>query len=130
MSQERIEAIRAGFEAFNRRDADAMASLTDPEIQFEPSLIGAPTYRGHEGIRRMLHDVDVAWEELHSELDDISFHGDVVVMTYRASGRGRTSGARIEGRFTWIIDFRGDKILRVREFKERAEALEAAGLRE
>jgi ketosteroid isomerase-like protein len=130
MSQERLDALRAGFDAFNRRDADAMASLTDPGITFEAALVGTPTYRGHEGIRRMLKDVDVAWERLRSAPDDISFHDDVAVMTYRLSGRGRTSGAEIEGQLVWGIDFRGEKIVRVREFANRSEALVAAGLSE
>jgi hypothetical protein len=60
-----------------------------------------PTYRGHDGLRQMLDDVDVAWETLRSEPVEIAVHGEVVVMTYRLSGRGRTSGADIEGELVW-----------------------------
>jgi ketosteroid isomerase-like protein len=130
MSQEKVEAIRAGFDAFNRRDADGLASLADPEVEFESALLGTPTYRGYDGLRRMLHDVDVAWERLRSEPIDISVHGEIVVMTYRLSGRGRTSGADIEGQLVWLIEFRGEKVMRVREFTERAAALQAAGISE
>jgi ketosteroid isomerase-like protein len=78
----------------------------------------------------MLHDVDVAWERLRSEPVDIAVHGDLVVMTYHLSGRGRTSGADIDGQLVWLIEFRDDKVVRVREFTERADALEAARLSE
>src|SRR6476659_5619004 len=112
MSDEKVKALHAGFDAFNRRDADAMASISDPEVEFESALLGTPTYRGYEGLRQMLHDVDVAWERLRSEPVDIAVHGDLVVMTYHLSGRGRTSGADIDGQLVWLIEFRDDKVVR------------------
>ncbi len=130
MSQGKLDAIHAGFDAFNRRDPDALASVADPTVEFDSALLGTPTYRGHDGLRQMLHDVDVAWETLRSEPVDIAVYGEVVVMTYRLSGRGRTSGAEIEGELVWLIEFRGDKVVRVREFTERDDALKAAGLEE
>jgi hypothetical protein len=49
-----MQAIGQRFiDAFNRRDADALVALADPEIEFHPtSLVGARrTYHGHEGLR-------------------------------------------------------------------------------
>jgi len=39
-------------------------------------------------------------------------------------------GAEIEGELVWLIEFRGDKVVSVREFTERDGALKAAGLEE
>ena len=56
--------------------------------------------------------------------------GDRVVVTARHRGRGRESGVSVDARFYEIYSLRDGKIVRVDEFAERIEALEAAGLRE
>jgi ketosteroid isomerase-like protein len=45
-------------------------------------------------------------------------------------GRGRASGVKVETRFYEVYTLREGKVSRVDEYTERAEALEAAGLRE
>lgn len=55
-----MQALTGRFvDAFNRRDADGLIALTDPEITFYPTvLVGAiREYRGHEGMRRWLADL-------------------------------------------------------------------------
>jgi hypothetical protein len=46
-------------EAFNRRDANALIALTDPEVEFSPtSLVSTRrTYRGHDGMRRWVSEL-------------------------------------------------------------------------
>ena len=34
MSQENVEIVRRGFDAFNRRDLDAFLALFDPDVEF------------------------------------------------------------------------------------------------
>jgi SnoaL-like domain len=56
-----MQALTGRFaDAFNRRDADGMVALSDPEIRFYPTvLVGAiREYRGHDGLRRWLADLD------------------------------------------------------------------------
>jgi hypothetical protein len=50
---------RAWVDAFNSRDADALVALSDPEIDWHPTvLIGSRrTYQGHDGIRRWVEDL-------------------------------------------------------------------------
>src|SRR5438552_4370801 len=45
--------------AFNRRDAEGMVALTDPEIAFHPtSLVGARrVYRGHDELRLWMQEL-------------------------------------------------------------------------
>jgi hypothetical protein len=45
-------------------------------------------------------------------------------------GRGRGSGVETDARFYGVYTVRDAKIVRMDEFTERSEALEAAGLRE
>ena len=56
--------------------------------------------------------------------------GDRVFVTARFRGRGRASGVEVEGRHFEVYMLRNRKVLRVDEYADRADALEAAGLRE
>lgn len=56
-----MEAIARSFiEAFNRRDADGLVALADPEIEFHPTpLVQTDSrYHGHDGLRRWLEEVE------------------------------------------------------------------------
>jgi hypothetical protein len=53
-----------------------------------------------------------------------------VVAAICQRGVGEESGAATELRYFQVWSFRGGKVIRLEGFRERAEALEAAGLRE
>jgi hypothetical protein len=55
-----IEEIGQQFiDAFNRRDAEDLVALVDPDVDFHPTgLVGTRrAYRGHEGMRRWVSDL-------------------------------------------------------------------------
>jgi ketosteroid isomerase-like protein len=54
--------------------------------------------------------------------------GDRVLVLGRLKGRGKGSGAPVDQPSTTIVDFRGDRIWRVRAYFDRADGLRAAGL--
>ena len=56
--------------------------------------------------------------------------GEHVIVPARLTGRGRLSGAPIDVTFTLLCSLRQDKIVGIRNYWQKAEALEAAGLRE
>ena len=132
MSQENVEAIRRAVDAYNRRDLDALLEELDPEIEWHPLLqvlLGgeATVYRGHEGARELYRDLDEAFAESYSEQSEIRDLGEQVVAIGRLGGRGRESGARTETTIVWLVEFRNGKAVRVREYLDPADALEAAG---
>jgi ketosteroid isomerase-like protein len=54
MSQENVEAVRQGIEAFNRRDLDAFVARLSPDVVWEenPDLPGLrEIYRGRAEVR-------------------------------------------------------------------------------
>jgi ketosteroid isomerase-like protein len=53
------DVARRWIEAFNRRDADALLAVADPEMVFHPTLLAGRrrAYRGHEELRLWLADV-------------------------------------------------------------------------
>ena len=56
--------------------------------------------------------------------------GDRVLELGRMKGRGKGSGVPVDQPFVSILDFRGDRIWRLRVYHDRAEGLRAAGLSE
>ena len=71
-----------------------------------------------------------AFDELKVTVEEIIDAGDQVVVVAHHQGRGRESGVEVDTRFYEVYTLREGKVSRVDEYTERAEALEAAGLRE
>jgi ketosteroid isomerase-like protein len=135
MSEENVELIRRASDAYNRGDIDAMLEELDPEIEWRPSfqvLLGgeATVYRGHDGVRDFIRDTEEAFTDLEAEQYEVRELGEQAVAIGQFRGRGRESGVRIETAMAWLVEFRNGKAVRVREYLDPAEALEAAGLRE
>ena len=132
MSQENVEIVREAFEAFGRDDWDTFLGFLGPEIEWVTTaqFVGGQLYRGHAGVRQFLNALGGEFDEFHAQPENFAEAGDVVVADTRVSGIGKRSGAPVELRFTVVASIREGKIVRVRNFLEREEALEAAGLRE
>ena len=72
-----------------------------------------------------------AWDDLTREpLEFIQAPGERVVVLVRQSGRGRESGVPVEIHFFHLLTIRDGRVRKVEVFRDRADALEAAGLRE
>ena len=99
MSEENVEIVRRAVEAFEREGLDGSLRHYDPEIEWsttEGASIEAATYRGHEGVRRYFGHLDDEFDDLRFEVQELIEAGDQVILTVRAGGRGKTSGAPVE----------------------------------
>jgi ketosteroid isomerase-like protein len=138
MSQKNVEIVRELFAAVARRDAEAVLSLYDPEVEWDGSrhrwsevMEGEPVFRGHEALRRWARSYYENWERLEDNIEELIDAGDQVVSIVTTRARGRASGVDVEWKHNagvWTI--REGRITRIVWFPSRAEALEAAGLSE
>jgi len=71
---------------------------------------------------------DGTWDELETVPEEFIDAGQRVLVTVYYSARGRGSGIRYEERLFDVYTFSDGKCVRKQEFRERSEALEAAGL--
>jgi ketosteroid isomerase-like protein len=62
-----------------------LVGLADPAIYVTTEPIGTPVYRGHDGVRKMLHDIAAAWETLQLEVVEFREHGDQVFIDMHAT---------------------------------------------
>jgi ketosteroid isomerase-like protein len=133
MSQENVDRIRAGFEAFNRTGEIAVDHLApDFELHQASSIVDtAGVFRGPDAFRDVLKELQGAFEELSFEAEEFieAPNGDIVVFI-RARGRGRGSEIEVDNRIAQVWTYRDDKAIRMVAYEERSEALKAAGLSE
>jgi ketosteroid isomerase-like protein len=133
MSRENVEVVRLVVDAVNRRDADALTALLTADAEIVPiraALEEGTVFRGPGMAARWLTAVDEAWDDLRTEISELRDLGDRVVAFGRLRGRGRESGAAVDVEVVSVIRFRDGLITWMRVFSNRAEALEAVGLRE
>ena len=135
MSRENVEVVRRIWDAADRRDTQTVISLYDPEVELDVSgfpvvATNANLYRGHDGLRRLFTEWREIWSDADSNLVELIDAGNRVVSVYTYRGRGRASGASLEGVFATVWTVRGERAVRVQWFMGRDEALEAVGLSE
>ena len=122
MSQESVEIVRR----FLIGDVDEALTYADPEIVWNP-IEELPT-QGHGAVRASLARWKAEWDDYEMLPEEFVDRGDRVVVTVRLGGRGRGSGVEIDARFYDVYTLRDGKIVRMDQFTERSQALEAAGL--
>jgi ketosteroid isomerase-like protein len=128
MSDELIALVRSGYEALNRRDSDGWMQQLDPQVEvYELAESPEPAvYRGPEGVRRWLEQLDEVFEEFSMEPTEIAVSGDVVLATVALHGRGRGSSAPVTIKLFHVLTMRDGRVLRVRGFLDEADARNAA----
>jgi ketosteroid isomerase-like protein len=132
MSQENVELARRTYEAFNRRDLDAVLNVFHPEVEIhdEPEIPDAAVHRGHEAVRRDWQRTFDFLDEFSIEIEDYRDLGDELLVFIRYRGVGHGSQVPVEATGAHLLTVRQGKLVRMRQFFDRTEALEAAGLRE
>lgn len=130
MSQENLELIRAGFAAHNRGDLDALVEVYDPDVVFETLLLG--THRGNEAIRLIYEENQKTLSGYDVVPVELIESGDQVVAVAEVKGVGPVSQIAMadRDRFAFLFTINNGRVIREQAFRNRDEALAAAGLAE
>ena len=127
-----VTTVRAVFRAAGEGDEAGMLRHLDPEIEWRPTgfLTGKRAYRGHDGIRQWIAD-----------LEEVAGRGDTILtfpLEYRALdddrvlvlGRGRLERkvSPIDQELGWVWELRDGKVIRMTNYLSHAEARQAAGV--
>ena len=132
MSQENVEAYRQGMKAINSGDVEGALRFIDADVTFEP--LRAPVqgaYRGHSGIREWFADTVESFDSFRINHTDIRDLGDGRVLAIGTLHvRGKGSGIETDVPTAAIASFRGGRMVSLKDYGNRSDALEAAGLSE
>jgi ketosteroid isomerase-like protein len=140
MSQENVELVRRVYSL--RADAagiargdydDVFRDYFDPEYEIVPPFAypdAESSYRGREALRHWFRQMDEIWSDFRVEPERFFDAGAQVVVFVRVTGTAKRSGAAPGTSAAHVQTLRDGRITRTDIFLDRAEALEAAGLRE
>ena len=131
MSQENVEIVKRGLDAFNRRDLQGFAVLATEDFEWFPALPGAvegTAYRGHDGIESYFRESRDTWVELRVLAGELRDLGGRVLVLGMAEAIGRGSGVQVDMPLAFVVEFRGEQMSGVRTYLDHGEALRAAGL--
>jgi ketosteroid isomerase-like protein len=130
MSQENVEIVRRAYDAWGRRDTDALQGMAEhfaPDFVFE-SVVTGQVYTGTERLWDFAADVSETLGDYVPEVEEIIDAGEQVVVVLRVSGRAGRSGVPVSQHTAIVLTFEHRRIARGRSFTSRAAALEAVGI--
>ena len=134
MSQENVETVKAAYEAFARSGLDGWLEQFSDDVNYR-AVEGAPddvgAIHGRDALRRWLQDWIDTFEKFFFEPVELIDAGeDKVVAVERYGGRAKLSRVETDQTGAVVFTLRDGKIERGREYPNREQALEAAGLSE
>jgi ketosteroid isomerase-like protein len=132
MSQENLELARKMVQWFNSLDTESSQAHSTDDVEIVPlrAAIEGTSYRGPEAFADFRVDTEEAWEEIRFDPESFRNAGDRVVAIGDLSARARVTGVDVRARLALVLEFRGDRVSKLRTFANVEEALEAAGLSE
>jgi ketosteroid isomerase-like protein len=130
-SQETIERLKAVYERWNAGDHDVDLETIHPDVELHTPLSstqGTP-YRGHEGFRQWIVDIDEQFEvwELHAT-EWIALEDERLLALGEIHARGRGSGLELDQELAWLFSLRDEKLIRYEVFYDQDEGKRVAGL--
>jgi ketosteroid isomerase-like protein len=135
MSEENVEIVRRAWEAWIRGDLDTLFETFDPAVEWDTTTFeGWPdpgVYHRHEGVRRFFEEWLAFWERYEAGVDEYLDVDDdrVLVLCWQ---RGSVRGSSVPVQMDWaqLCTLKRGFVCRMAAYSDRADALEAAGLRE
>ena len=131
MSQENVEVVRRGFEAWEAGDLSGLLALMDDDLVTR-RLAPMPdpgTWYGPEGLLEVAAEWMEAFDEFTMKAEELIDAGDDVVVRMAQGGRGGGSGAPVTGTFWFVYGLRDGKVIALDMYATRGQALEAVGLK-
>ena len=131
MSQENVQVVRSVYAAWESGDYQAALDRFDEDVEwFGPPDVSDSFGRGHKGVRNALATWVGTWDDYHFELRELIDAGDQVLASGWQRGRGKGSGVEVSEEIISVWTLGAGKVVRQRMFRDRSQALEAAGLSE
>ncbi len=123
--------LRAWFDRFNRTQEPVLEQL-HPEIEWHlrADLPDSRTLRGHEAVEQLNADWAEAFESLHLEPIEVSEVAGKTVLAVHFHARIRGTAESLDMDEVWVLSWRDDKIVEIREYTGKDEALKSMRLEE
>ena len=130
MSKENVEVVRRWGETWNTGEPDF--SIYHPALVYHPRADepDPSPHIGREAFERLALGFLDSFPNQEFDVEELIDADDLVIALTVMRGRGRVSGADVTDAYVFVYKLRDGRIVRVRMFSERQDALKAAGLAE
>ena len=120
-----IALVKEIYAAINRNDIAAAVRAFDPQIERiePPDFPSAGTYRGHAELTAHLFKGRNTWADGSCIIEQLIVADDKIVVFVHARVRLKDRTEWIDGRFADAFAFRNGKVIQMRSFSERQDAL-------
>jgi ketosteroid isomerase-like protein len=131
MSRENVELVRRAF----LEGPEAFWALLDEHVVADaretPGLVDLPSVLvGRDAVIEGTRHYWGTWTDYRADLEELIDAGPSVVVVAHEQARGKGSGVPYELRVAEVLTFHRGKVIRWELFRDKAEALEAAGFQE
>ena len=108
MAHENVAMAGLILDALAQRDVERLVDLSDPDVRWhsffaEVAFGAGGGYRGHDGIRQYVSDLNDAWEIVRADVDDGLGVGDIALLVGRIHYRGKASGVETASPAGWMF---------------------------
>ena len=120
------DRLRRAYAAFNS-GAGLDFSMLDPAIRHDQreGLFLDGVFYGREGVAAALQEIELDWEDLTFEVEDIVELGDRLLLLLRMRARVRDSAAELDAQVAHVWQFRDDRAVAWDVYGDHASALRA-----
>jgi ketosteroid isomerase-like protein len=125
MWQSAIDTLRNGYDAWSRRDFDALATLLDSnDVEFVPvrQSPDMPTFRGRDEAERFWESLLATWETFTFRPLAFEPACDQLLVEVMARAKGRASGIELEEHWAHLYTLRNGEFVRLQAFTSTEEA--------
>jgi ketosteroid isomerase-like protein len=130
MSQENVDALKQAIAAPGLDRPDEFFAIFDEDVVWDAGDTPGGKVYGRDGVREFFRQWIGTFEDWRFEIRECIDGGSAVFVHMHQTGRGKASGAPVEIDLWQVWLFFEGKVVRFVQKRDRAAALEAAGLSE
>ena len=131
MTEENLDVIRRGYEAFGRGDINGLLESFDEQITWvtpgPPELATSGNRTGHQAVAQFFEAVNDVFEIQRFEPREFIAQGDRVIVLGSETARVRTTGNVVEVDWVHVFAMRNGKVIALQEFFDTAAVVAAMG---
>ena len=128
MSDPREQLVRDLWTRWNSGDREIDHQQIHPDVVVYSAMTG-DTFRGREGVKRWMAEIDEQFEDWRLSIDEIrDVADDRLLELGSVHFRGRSSGVEFDQAMGWLVDFKDGLACGLHNIVGHDAAIEAAGL--
>ncbi len=124
MSQDNLDVIRQGYEAFGRGDIETLLSLFDEQIEWvspgPPELITSGRRTGRQAVAEFFTAVNEVFDIQSFETKEFIAQGDRVVVLGHETSRIRATGKLLAQDWAHVFTLKDGKVTAFQEYIDTA----------